>query len=92
MDAQAGLRLCCLQTPEDRFSCVATRIMETINYEHGLIYFSVLLVLIWVQTVSKGYQQTIKVTGSNGRVNKCAQYSWSTIYAVVLFTDKLFLC
>ena len=21
MDAQAGLRLCCLQTPEDRFSC-----------------------------------------------------------------------
>ena len=28
MDAQAGLRLCCLQTPEDRFSCVEAHIIE----------------------------------------------------------------
>ena len=26
MDAQAGLRLCCLQPPEDRFSCVEAHI------------------------------------------------------------------
>ena len=47
---------------------------NTISMSNGLefwiqIRMDVLMVLIWVKTVCKGYQQTIKVTASKERVN-----------------------
>ena len=34
----------------------------------------VLLVMLWVQTVCKGYQQKTKVTASKERINNCQQF------------------
>ena len=35
-DAQAGLRLCCSQTPEDRFSCVEAQMEVDEGSDHQL--------------------------------------------------------
>ena len=38
MDAQAGLRLCCMQTTEDRFSRDEAHIMYVLEQNQGLIW------------------------------------------------------
>ena len=43
----------------------------------------ILSVLIWVQTVCKGYQQTTKVAASKGRVGKILKAYWERSGSVV---------
>ena len=45
---------------------------------------NIVLVLIWVQTVCKGYQQTIKLAASKGRVNYLSNIDF--LETVSLFT------
>ena len=44
-DAQAGLRLCCLQTPKDRFSCVEAHLIPCMLDNFALVVFELSAVL-----------------------------------------------
>ena len=45
-DAQSGLRLCCLQTPEDRFSRIEAHLSKYVNSQ---VYK--MISLIWVISI-----------------------------------------
>ena len=83
----------------DNFSCIKCRLLTFFNINIFKKFSSrtlsecqtvwiqirtdILSVLIWIQNVSKGYQQTTIVTTSKKRVNKNSITSGSALFAMV---------
>ena len=72
-DAQAGLRLCCSQTPEDKFSRVEARIVDDCLIYY-MYYLYVLLVFVTLKIYRKAClkrplkNRQTEVIKTNGRI------------------------